>query len=135
MKNVADLVPKNKFDLSGREALKLLSDEEIAPILPELLAWMKDMNWPVAREMPELLAPHGEAAVSCIVEALRPEQPECDWKYYIIKDLLPLLREETLCRIRPCLERIAANPTREEREEEADVGATELLMRMDRENG
>lgn len=58
MKKVEDLVPKNKFDLNGIEALKTLSDEEILPVIPELLAWMKDLNWPVAKEMPALLVLH-----------------------------------------------------------------------------
>lgn len=129
MKSVSDLVPKDKFDFSGMDALRGLSEEEIAPVLPELLVWMKDMNWPVAGEMPALLAAHGEAVVPCIIEVLRPEQPECDWKYYIITALLPLLKEETLCRIRPCLERIADEPTPEERDEGADVEAAELLAK------
>lgn len=39
-----ELVPKNKFDFSGIEELHMLSDEEIEPVLPFLLEWMKDMN-------------------------------------------------------------------------------------------
>ena len=54
MRQVKNLVPKNKFDFSGMEELMKLSDEEIEPVIPELLAWMKDMNWPVAKEMPAL---------------------------------------------------------------------------------
>lgn len=32
MERVEDLVPKNKFDFSGIEKLRMLSDEEITPI-------------------------------------------------------------------------------------------------------
>ncbi|MDE5598770.1 MAG: DUF5071 domain-containing protein [Lachnospiraceae bacterium] len=43
MKKVKDLVPKTKFDFSGIEELRKLSDEEIASVIPDLLAWMKSI--------------------------------------------------------------------------------------------
>ncbi len=130
MKRVEDLLPKSKFDFSGMEELKMLSDEEIMPILPELLAWMKDMNWPVAKEMPELLSKHQKVIIPCIIEALQPEQLECDWKYYIIQFLLPLLEVKYLDKIKPCLERIAENPTQGEISDDADIAARDFLKKM-----
>ena len=38
-----DLVPKDEFDCSGIEELRNLSDEEIIPVLPDLLAWIKNI--------------------------------------------------------------------------------------------
>lgn len=99
------------------EELRLLSDEEIAPILPALLEWMKDMTWPVAREMPELLSMHPEGLVPCIIEVLQPEQPECDWKNYIIWCLLPKLDKRYLVMLKSCLKRIAEKPTQGEKSE------------------
>lgn len=130
MKPVEDLLPKNKFDFSGMEELKMLSDEEIMPILPELLAWMKDMNWPVAKAMPELLSKHQKVIIPCIMEALQPEQWECDWKYYIIQFLLPLLEIKYLDKIKPCLERIAEHPTQGEISDDADTAARDFLKKM-----
>ncbi len=130
MKRVEDLLPKSKFDFSGMEELKMLSDEEIMPILPELLAWMKDMNWPVAKEMPELLSKHQKVIIPCIIEALQPEQLECDWKYYIIQFLLPLLEVKYLDKIKPCLERMAENPTQGEISDDADIAARDFLKKM-----
>lgn len=124
---IGKLVPENKFDFHGMEELKMLSDEEIAFILPELLGWMRDMNWPVAREMPTLLAGHQKVLAPCLIEVLQPGQPECDWKNYIIGSLLPLLGEECLLAIKPCLERIAKEPTREEIEEETDLAAEQFI--------
>lgn len=134
MKQIETLLPKSKFDFSQMEKLNMLSDEEIEPILPELLAWMKDMNWPVAKEMPELLSRHQAVLIPCIIEALQPEQWECDWKYYIISCLLPLLEEEYLDKLKPCLERIAKNPTQAEISEEADRAAQDFL-KMDIKQG
>lgn len=80
MKHIEELIPKKKFDLSGIDELRKLSDEEILPTLPNLLEWMKDMTWPVAKEMPALHSSHPKVLIPSIVEALQPEQMECDWK-------------------------------------------------------
>ena len=127
MKKVKDLVPKNIFDFSGMEELKKLSDEEIAPVIPDLLAWMKDMNWPVAKEMPDLLALHQKVLIPHIIEILQPEQSECDWKTYIIDFLLPLLDEKYLSMLKSSLERIVKNPTWGELDERTNVAAADIL--------
>ena len=128
MKQVKNLVPKNKFDFSGMEELMKLSDEEIEPVIPDLLAWMKDMNWPVAKEMPALLALHPKTIIPHIIEIFQPEQPECDWKTYIIQELLPLLDKKYLLMLKPSLERIAKNPTWEELEEETNIAAEDIIL-------
>ena len=127
MKKVKDLVPKNIFDFSGIEELRKLSDEEIASVIPDLLAWMKDMNWPVAKEMPALLAPHQKVLIPHIIEILQPEQWECDWKTDIILFLLPLLDEKYLLMLKPSLERIVKNPTRGELSEMTNIEAEDIL--------
>ena len=127
MKKVKDLVPKNIFDFSGMEELRKLSDEEIAPVIPDLLAWMKDMNWPVAKEMPDLLVPHQKVLIPHIIEILQPEQSECDWKTYIIWVLLPLLDEKYLLMLKPSLERIVKNPTNGELAERTNIEAADIL--------
>ena len=127
MKKVIDLVPKNKFDFSGIEELKKLSDKEIVSVIPDLLAWMKDMNWPVAKEMPALLAPRQKALIPHIIEILQPEQLECDWKTWIIDFLLPLLDEKYLLMLTPSLERIVKNPTWGELDERTNVAAAHIL--------
>ena len=127
MKKVKDLVPKNISDFSGMEELRKLSDEEIASVIPDLLAWMKDMNWPVAKEMPDLLAPRQKALIPHIIEILQPEQSECDWKTYIILFLLPLLDEKYLLMLKPSLERIVKNPTKGELAEGTNIEATDIL--------
>lgn len=124
-----ELVPKNKFDFSGIEELHMLSDEEIEPVLPFLLEWMKDMNWPVAKEMPELLSKHQRLIVPCIIKALQPEQLECDWKNFIIWELLPKLDSQYLIMMKAHLERIIENPTQEELFEGTDIAAKDFLQR------
>ncbi|MEY8268498.1 DUF5071 domain-containing protein [Lachnospiraceae bacterium 64-25] len=130
LKRVEDLIPKNIFDFSGIDELKMLSDEEIMPIMPALLEWMKDMTWPIAKEMPMLLSEHQKVLIPCIIEALRPEQFECDWKTFIICILLPLLDKEYLSMLKVSLERIAESPTWGEKSEQTNIVARELLDEM-----
>ena len=128
--NLEDLIPKTKFDTDKLIELDLLSSEEIAPILPELLAWMRDMNWPVAREMPQLLAKHQKLLVPHIIDALAPEQDECDWKRWIISQLLTRFDEENLVQLKPVLKRIIDEPTWGEKSEDVDIEAADFLLEL-----
>lgn len=49
------LVPKSKYDDSCIELLKAIDVDEVTPILPNLLIWIQDMNWPVAQKIIEVL--------------------------------------------------------------------------------
>ena len=53
--NVKELVPKHKFDDSNIEKLYMLTDEEIKPIIYDLLVWLQDYNWPVADKVLKVL--------------------------------------------------------------------------------
>lgn len=130
MKRVEDLVPKNIFDFNGVNELRLLSDEEMVHIVPALLEWMKDMIWPIAKEMPELLSMHQKIIIPHIIEILQPKQFECDWKTYIIQLLLPLLDSDYLWILKPSLERIVKNPTWGETSDGTDTAAEKLLNKM-----
>lgn len=49
------LVPKDKSDIETAQKLFQYSYEEIKEIVPELLEWLQDMNWPVARYVADYL--------------------------------------------------------------------------------
>lgn len=44
-----DLIPKNKFDDGNIVELDGLTDEELKPIVYDLLMWLQDYNWPISR--------------------------------------------------------------------------------------
>ena len=127
MDNVFDLLPKNKFDSSGMEGLKRLSDEEIHPILPALLEWIQDMNWPVAQKVLPVLAMHEKCLVPLIRARLQPGEGDDIWKYWIVARLLPLFSQESLASLLPSLERIALQPTDGEKDEGVDGLAADFL--------
>ena len=84
MTDIHDLVPKNKFDSSNIERLKHLTDNEIEPILPSLLEWIQDCNWPVAGDILPVLALHQSALVPLIHRVLSPHEKDDIWKYWIM---------------------------------------------------
>ena len=43
---IKHLIPKDKGDYKNIEELKRLSFDEIEPIVPDLLVWLQDINWP-----------------------------------------------------------------------------------------
>lgn len=50
-----DLIPKDKFDIETAKNLCHYSYVEVKEIVPELLEWLQDMNWPVARYVADYL--------------------------------------------------------------------------------
>ena len=49
-------LPKDKFDVETAKELRELSLDELEPVLGELLEWLQDYNWPVAKVVGPLLA-------------------------------------------------------------------------------
>lgn len=74
MKNVEELLPKDKFDNYNIEKLKLLSDEEIKPICLKLLEWIQNYNCPVAKDILPVLVLHQEIITPLIINILTPEE-------------------------------------------------------------
>lgn len=102
---------------------------EIAPILPALLTWLQDINWPAAKELLPVLALHQVALTPLILRVLSPEETDEIWKYWIISSLMPLFSDANRTAILPSIQRIAERPTENERLEEVDVVAMAFLQR------
>lgn len=127
--DINTLIPKDKKDVSVIPELKKLSDSQIEPIIPQLLEWIQDMNWPVAEEIAEILSVHVRVTEPFIPELLKPEQKDDVWKFCIISYLLK--KNKNFCEnglIISEVGRIAASPTKGERLEEVDTAAKELLQ-------
>lgn len=121
------LIPKNKSDFSTIEELNKLSPDDITPLLPKLLEWIQDINWPIAQEMIKILTKHQVLMVPILKNILVPEQTDDVWKYWIISALLPNFSNETLSLLLDELKRIATNPTEGEKIEECQIEAKSLL--------
>ena len=119
--DVRKLIPKHKFDQKVIEGLKALSFEQLEPIIPDLLEWLQDMNWPIARPIADILEPFADRITPEIIKILKTNDGM--WKYWILgfirntKD--PLLLVE--------IERIAKFPTIDEITDEVNLEAICIL--------
>lgn len=98
MQSLRDLIPKDKADTYTAEKLMGHNFEEIKPIIPELLEWIQDMNWPVAGPVSRYLESISEHLTPYIIEILRGNDPT--WKYWCLivfrrsKQIDPALLQE-----------------------------------------
>lgn len=119
--NSRNLIPADKGDVETARLLFSYSYEDVQSIIPELLEWIQDMNWPVARPVADYLESISAHITTEILEILRGNDDI--WKYWCIhvfglwteKEIAPELLVE--------IKRIVENPTETEIEEEvAEVG-------------
>lgn len=92
MMTIFELLPKDKVDDSNLGKIKELSDAEIEPIIPELLGWLQDMNWPIANEIAEILRHHEDVVFPHIPGILQSD--DAMWKLWVMEGLVPHFRLE-----------------------------------------
>ena len=109
--NIFELIPKDKFDQKPFHKLMEISEEEIQPILPELLSWMADVNWPIAKDIVRVLTRFPNSIVPLIKERLKPSERDEDWKYFIISSLIPQLSKDAQILLDNDISRIITHPT------------------------
>lgn len=118
------LLPADKFETDKAGELTALGFPTIGPILPALLEWMQDINWPVAQTLQPFLATIGLPLLPHVRRIL--ETSDDIWKYWVISCIVGKSRELTQALV-PELQRLASAPTPSEREEELDTLAREIL--------
>jgi hypothetical protein len=119
---IRTLIPKDKHDHHSVKRLNQFSFEQLEPIMPDLLEWLQDMNWPIGRAMADFLQPHVDRLTPEIIKIFRTDDGM--WKFWVLVSLLrhttnPVLLEE--------IERIAKFPTKDEIEEEVNIEAISIL--------
>ena len=120
--------PQHKTDIEAARALLDAPLDMLAEHYAELLEWLQDMNWPVARPVAAALAQADDRIVPQVRAILRGT--DSIWKAWVISELL----ENTRCSVVQALEvelrDLANRPTPEERTEEVDLAAREVLRRI-----
>jgi hypothetical protein len=123
MSNVLPL-PQDKHDTEAATALVAAGWESIVPMMPQILEWMQDMNWPVARVFQPFLANAGVRLVPFVRAVFATDDNV--WKYNILVDIVGQ-SPELATALRADLERLANNPTVGERLEGVPEEAREIL--------
>ncbi|MFP3389462.1 DUF5071 domain-containing protein [Brevibacillus sp. SIMBA_040] len=126
MDNLKSLMPRNKHDLENVKRLKELDPADLKPILPELLTWIQDINWPVAVEIAKILVTCGREIVPELKKVM--ESSDDDWKFACIGWVIKELPREIAKELETELKRIAFQPNSTERNSELDDTAKEILI-------
>ncbi len=126
--HLRECLPRHKQDFARAKSATDLGLPEVAPILPHLLTWLQDGNWPVSRPIAGFLVTVGEPLVEPIRHVLRSEDQL--WKYWV---LAMLVQEVSLLRrnLRSELLRIADVPLAGECEEGLPALASQILRTSD----
>lgn len=125
MENFEDLLPRHKHDHDRIEMIKKMDRDKILPLLPNLLKWIQDMNWPVAPRVLELLLTFPEEIAPHVQDVLSSDDD--NWKWFILHFLIIKLPVESRVQFREYLTRVAETPTDNELAEELDEIAKEIL--------
>lgn len=123
IENIKDLIPKNKGDLSTAEKLTNYSYDDVKEIIPNLLEWLQDFNWPVAKPVSEYLESINDKITTDLLSILRSNEDEV-WKYWIITIFGPITQSPI---IKNEIIRIATSPTKNEMIQEVDEVAKGIV--------
>ncbi|AIQ29919.1 tartrate dehydratase subunit alpha [Paenibacillus sp. FSL P4-0081] len=119
------LLPRDKHDFERVHDLKKLDKKDLIPFIPELLQWLQDINWPIAKEVANLLLTVPKETVPYIEEVLNGGDDI--WKTWCLECYVSQLPEEFRHPLEKQIQRIAYNPTKGEELEEVHITARELL--------
>ncbi|MBP2243270.1 hypothetical protein J2Z40_003869 [Cytobacillus eiseniae] len=125
MKDYTNLLPRNKHDFDRVDQLKKMNRIELLPLLPGLLEWIQDMNWPIAHEVAELLLTFPNEMVPLIQDVFATNDEI--WKYWCLDILIKRLPKEIKVQLKDELIRLVERPTVGEKYEELDEMASEIL--------
>lgn len=106
MTSLRDLIPKDKFDNSTINQLCKLTDNEMEPIIFDLLEWLQDYNWPIARDILPIVVLHQNIAMPHILTILQGN--DIMWKYWIIELVIPYLIYPNKQLVKSELERLSS---------------------------
>jgi hypothetical protein len=120
-----DLIPTGKGDLERARAAVKAGYPAVEPVLGRLIEWLKDCNWPVAHVLCPFLETIGSPLAPHIWHVLGTDDDI--WKYWVIERLIPSLPEDAAVEFRAELERLAYAPKPNERREELDERASDVL--------
>ncbi|WP_413407868.1 DUF5071 domain-containing protein [Paenibacillus amylolyticus] len=79
--DIRECLPRDKHDFEAVRKLNQFSDVELKVIIPELMEWLQDGNWPISKPVENLLLRLGEDLVPHIKDVLQTQ--DSTWEYFI----------------------------------------------------
>ena len=125
MNNLNERLPRDKFDFKSVNKIKKMEKENIIPLIPWLLEWIQDMNWPIAPEVAEILIALPKETVPHIKNVFSTNDDI--WKFWCLDYLVKKLPTEYKELLKNDLIRLITTPTEGEKLEEVDLKARGIL--------
>lgn len=121
-----EMLPVQKCDVQRASALAALGYPAVAPLLPHMLMWTQDPNWPVARVLTPFLARIG-SPVAAQIRTIWRESNDHDW---ILATLNHIVSASDDAQLREMMRADLEWLVRESPEAEIREGAAAVLRRM-----
>ncbi|WP_340398874.1 DUF5071 domain-containing protein [Paenibacillus sp. FSL H8-0079] len=125
---IREYFPRDKSDFEAVRKLSEFSDVELKVIIPMLMEWLQDGNWPISKPIEDLLLRLGEDLIPHIKDVLQTH--DSTWEYFVLVGLIDRLPVSHLNMLQTDLVRILESPTHDEILEELDEVILELLEKM-----
>lgn len=120
-----ELIPRTKSDVATARRTVALGYPAVAPVLGELLEWLQDYNWPVAKVLAPFLRDIGAPLIPHLDRGLLSRDET--WKYWLIECVISG-NPELFAHYLPQLLRIAQAPTSLEQQNELQEVARQALL-------
>lgn len=130
-KDVKKYLPRHHLDNFYVDEMMELTEEEIKPILPELLDWTKDMSKAIAQQLIPVLLKNPKGLESIIVKILDDQKIDAIWKYNIIFYVIKGFNLENKKNFEKTLKRIVEKPNKWEIKYEVVEIAQKVLDEME----
>ena len=121
---VHSLVPKSKFDLDTANLAVAAGYPAVESVLPELVEWLQDFNWPVAHVLAPFLAEIGLPLIPQIDHVFSTKDET--WQYWMIVCLLSH-NDDLYEYYKQKLVQLAESPSANDRQHDLDGVARETL--------
>jgi hypothetical protein len=119
------LIPKSKLDLDTANHAVAVGYPGVEPILGDLVEWLQDYNWPVARVLAPFLAGIGKPLVPHIDHVF--STTDGTWKYWMIVCLISN-SDDLFEHYKQKLIQYREQPTDDGRHDELDEVARDVLV-------
>lgn len=119
-------LPRDKGDTATAKMLAQRSLDELAPHLAELLTWIQDYNWPVAKIVGPVLTACDDRIVPHIRAVLSGHDDV--WKYWTLSQVVAHLPKTVRDELMDEVVRIINSPTPGEKQEDVDLVARDVMV-------
>ncbi|WP_157890031.1 DUF5071 domain-containing protein [Paenibacillus sp. DMB5] len=120
-----DNLPTDKHDFKSVELLAGLEESQVIPLIPKLLEWVQDINWPIAAAVADLLQKYKVHTVSHI-EAVFLLRNDSIWIYNILAYLMNEWDSRSVSALSSSILKLAQAP---DVYEDTDLLAVEMLWK------